>query len=201
MRTKKIYFIRGFFCYIIENNIKILIKEGKDMAKKKTDYPVKFFKGTSEQYNSIIPNMYTFYFLTDVDKVYLGDIEISNRDIAERIEYLNIMLGKKANIEMKTTAEWNENRSMIGQENTFYIYTDRDQKEDGEGNIINIPGIKVGDGRAYLIDLPFVDDLLLTHINNLDIHVTLADKAFWSNKLNVDDEQQIIDNSLIFNRN
>lgn len=171
------------------------------MAKKKTDYPVKFFKGTSEQYNSIIPNMYTFYFLTDVDKVYLGDIEISNRDITERIEYLNQQLGTKANIEMKTTAEWNEERSMIGQLNTFYIYTDRDQKEDENGNIINIPGIKVGDGRAYLIDLPFVDDLLLTHINNLDIHVTLADKAFWSNKLNVDDNQQIIDNSLVFNRN
>jgi len=84
------------------------------MAKKKTDYPVKFFKGTSEQYNSIIPNMYTFYFLTDVDKVYLGDIEISNRDITERIEYLNQQLGAKANIEMKTTAEWNEERSMIG---------------------------------------------------------------------------------------
>ena len=167
------------------------------MAKKKTDYPVKFFKGTSEQYNSIIPNMYTFYFLTDVDKVYLGDIEISNRDITERIEYLNQQLGAKANIEMKTTAEWNEERSMIGQLNTFYIYTDRDQKEDENGNIINIPGIKVGDGRAYLIDLPFVDDLLLTHINNLDIHVTLADKAFWSNKLNV----EIIDNSLVFNRN
>jgi len=46
------------------------------VAKKKKDseFAVKFFKGTSEQYNSITPNPYTFYFIIDEDKVYLGDV-------------------------------------------------------------------------------------------------------------------------------
>ena len=78
---------------------------------------------------------------------------------------------------MKTTEEWHQDSSLIGQLNTFYIYTDRNTKVDEEtGRIINVPGIKVGDGSSYLIDLPFVDDLFYSHINNLDIHVTLAEK-------------------------
>lgn len=50
------------------------------MAKKNL---VKFFKGTSEQYNSITPDTYTFYFLTDVNKIYIGDIQLSNTQIKE----------------------------------------------------------------------------------------------------------------------
>ena len=169
--------------------------------KKDSQFAVKFFKGTSEQYESIIPNMYTFYFITDTDKVYLGDIQISNRDVAERIAYLNQELDKKATILMKTSAEWDSDLSLISQKNTIYIYSDREQRTDGQGNIINIPGIKVGDGLAYLVDLPFIDQLFYRHIYNSDIHVTLGQKAFWNNKLNVDDDQEVIEDVLVFNRN
>lgn len=169
--------------------------------KKDSQFAVKFFKGTSEQYESIIPNMYTFYFITDTDKVYLGDIQISNRDVAERIAYLNQELDKKATILMKTSAEWDSDLSLISQKNTIYIYSDREQRTDGQGNIVNIPGIKVGDGLAYLVDLPFIDQLFYRHIYNSDIHVTLGQKAFWNNKLNVDDNQEVIEDVLIFNRN
>lgn len=51
------------------------------MAKRKN--LVKFFKGTSEQYDSITPDAYTFYFLTDVNKIYVGDIQLSNTQIKE----------------------------------------------------------------------------------------------------------------------
>lgn len=153
-------------------------------------YLVKFFKGTLQQYNSIIPNDYTFYFVTDVDKVYLGRTELSNSQIWERINYINEELEGKANIQMKTTEEWRQDPSLIGQLNTFYIYTDRNTKVDEEtGRIINVPGIKVGDGSSYLIDLPFVDDLFYSHINNLDIHVTLAEKQFWNNKVRTQDSE------------
>lgn len=164
-------------------------------------YLVKFFKGTLQQYNSIIPNDYTFYFVTDVDKVYLGRTELSNSQIWERINYINEELEGKANIQMKTTEEWRQDPSLIGQLNTFYIYTDRNTKVDEEtGRIINVPGIKVGDGSSYLIDLPFVDDLFYSHINNLDIHVTLAEKQFWNNKVRTQDSE--IDNqNLIFTFN
>lgn len=161
-------------------------------------YLVKFFKGTLQQYNSIIPNDYTFYFVTDVDKVYLGRTELSNSQIWERINYINEQLKGKANIQMKTTQEWGQDRSLISQQNTFYIYSDRNTKVDEQtGKVINIPGIKVGDGSSYLVDLPFIDDLFYSHINNLDIHVTLAEKQFWNNKVRTQDSE--IDNqNLIF---
>ena len=161
-------------------------------------YLVKFFKGTLQQYNSITPNDYTFYFVTDVDKVFLGRIQLSNSQIWERIHYINEQLEGKANIQMKTTQEWNQDRSLISQQNTFYIYSDRNTKVDEQtGKVINIPGIKVGDGSSYLIDLPFIDDLFYSHINNLDIHVTLAEKQFWNNKVRTQDSE--IDNqNLIF---
>ena len=162
-------------------------------------YLVKFFKGTLQQYNSIIPNDYTFYFVTDVDKVYLGRTELSNSQIWERINYINEELEGKANIQMKTTEEWRQDPSLIGQLNTFYIYTDRNTKVDEEtGRIINVPGIKVGDGSSYLIDLPFVDDLFYSHINNLDIHVTLAEKQFWNNKIRIQDSEIEDAQNLIF---
>jgi hypothetical protein len=50
----------------------------------------------------------------------------------------------------------------------------------------------MGDGKAYLIDLPFLngadsdlEDMLLDHINNKIIHVDLTDRGFWDNKVNV----------------
>ena len=74
----------------------------------------------------------------------------------------------------------------------------------------NIPGIKIGTGNSYVQDLAFIDDelrdKLMTHINNADLHTTLAEKMFWNNKVNIDDEYakihgELIDDTLIFTRN
>jgi len=35
-------------------------------------FKVQFFKGTRVQYDSISPDKYTFYFVTDTDQVFLG---------------------------------------------------------------------------------------------------------------------------------
>ena len=74
-----------------------------------------------------------------------------------------------------------------------------------DGKTILIPGVKIGSGNAYVQDLAFVGDdvadTLLQHINNAAIHVTLADKEYWNNKLNVDDDAEVVDGALVFNRN
>ena len=66
-------------------------------------------------------------------------------------------------------------------------------------------GIKIGDGRAYVQDLPFIDGALrqelLGHINDPDIHVTIQEKLFWNNKLNVNDHMELVNGALILNRN
>ena len=116
----------------------------------------------------------------------------------------------KARIKFKrdTTQNWNNAHGMIPLDGEIIIYTDykTTQKEiDGTLTTIEIPGIKIGDGRAYVQDLPFIDeelrDQIMEHINNQNIHVTLSEKLAWWNKLNVDDDSEIVDGALIFNRN
>ena len=77
-----------------------------------------------------------------------------------------------------TTANWTSKTSLISKKNVIYVYTDYKTNDDGK----YIPGIKVGDGLAYVVDLPFIDELMWDHINDKDIHVTLMDKIFWNNK-------------------
>lgn len=82
-----------------------------------------------------------------------------------------------------TTENWNKQASLISELNTVYVYVDHQTKTDEEGKEVWIPGIKIGDGKAYLIDLPFSDELMITHINDLGIHVTPEEKEFWNNKV------------------
>lgn len=84
-----------------------------------------------------------------------------------------------------TTEGWNSQVHLISASRTIYVYTDHLQEEDGEGNTISVPGLKVGDGKAYLIDLPFTDDPMIKHIADASIHVTQEEKEFWNNKVRV----------------
>lgn len=96
-----------------------------------------------------------------------------------------------------TVAGWASNPTYIPKAGELVLYTD--YAHDDQGN--PIPALKVGDGNAYVADIPFVDEdvrvTLLAHINDTVSHVTDAERAFWNNKLNyeVDGEE------LFFNRN
>lgn len=67
-----------------------------------------------------------------------------------------------------TTANWNSQTFLIGKKDCLYVYTDYKQ-EDGK----DIPAFKIGDGLAYLIDLPF------SYMGN----VTAEQIEFWNNKV------------------
>ena len=107
-------------------------------------------------------------------------------------------------VRQDTTENWNAQRSYIPLRGQVIIYTDHGQMDDGYGEMINVPGIKIGDGNAYLIDLPFVGaDVryqilteLRAHTQNTSIHVSAADRQRWDDKLNY----TINDGNLIFNR-
>ena len=94
-------------------------------------------------------------------------------------ELQNVQIGGNDNLYVATTAEWDSNKFLIGAKDVVYVYTDHLTNEKGEP----VPGFKVGDGLAYLIDLPFNDDLFIKHINNSGIHVTEEEKEFWNNKV------------------
>ena len=116
-----------------------------------------------------------------------------------------------------TTENWNNARGFIPMAGEVIVYTDYETKtytveEYGETvtKTVEIPNIKIGTGNAYVQDLGFVDektrDILMAHIQDHDIHVTLQEKVFWNNKINVDDAEEQIsgelsDETLILNRN
>ena len=96
----------------------------------------------------------------------------SSYKISDIIDQINASMNGKAEIYQQTTAQWNLNPSTISKKGAFYIYTDYKNQ-----NGVNIPGIKIGDGNAYVVDLPFVTDWLSDGL------VTDEERAFWNNKI------------------
>lgn len=80
-----------------------------------------------------------------------------------------------------TTKYFNDQPTLITIKGALYIYSD--YMEDGEGNYI--PGIKIGDGKGYLIDAPFVTDPYYDHIINQVIHITPEERQKWNEKVSV----------------
>ena len=96
----------------------------------------------------------------------------------------------------RTKDEWNADASLIAQKDVLYIYSDYKTIQI-DGKQILLPGLKIGDGMSYLIDMPFVnstdsgiEQLILDHINNNVIHISAAERNFWNNKLNYSFNEQ-----------
>ena len=130
----------------------------------------------------------------------------TNDVIEAVVEGIQDALDEKADkIRFNTTAGWASHNSEVPAAGEIIIYTDKYTITDEFDNEIPIPGIKVGNGNAYLGDLTFVGDDVLyaintrlsAHENNTDIHTTSAEKTFWNNKLNCHTTGE----TLVFDRN
>ncbi len=108
----------------------------------------------------------------------------------------------KCKITNHDTDYWNNNPLYIPKLNEIIVYSDYTKNGDTD-----VPAIKIGDGKAYVIDLPFVDngtaqklnkliDDFNSHIMNDSIHVSQEDRDFWNDKLNLSFSDEI----LTFNR-
>ena len=131
---------------------------------------IKFLRGTSGEYTVAKKDNDTFYFTTDNGKLYIGDKEVSGG----------------AAIHYGTTAYWNSQSTLIGENNHIYVYTDY-TTITSNGEIKSVPNIKIGDGNAYLIDNPFittsVEQLINLHINDTTQHITAEERAMWNDKV------------------
>ena len=145
----------------------------------------KVFRGKAEDMPVERHNGYV-YFTTDEGKLYI-DAKVDG--IVKR----TLINDNKGGVLSNTKLGWNSQPSLISEKDVIYVYTDYQQ--DSEGH--NIPGIKIGDGQAYLIDIAFSDEAMMQHINNKDIHVTPQQKQFWNNKIRCQSEE-IQDQRLIF---
>ena len=101
-------------------------------------------------------------------------------------EYIDIRHLSYEQILFNTKQGWAES-GMISQENILYVVTDF-KTIDG----VTYAGFKVGDGLAYVVDLPCVEDVIFDHIENANIHVTSADKANWNNKVRCYNDGEIL---------
>ena len=112
----------------------------------------------------------------------------------------NIGITDSGEILINTTEYWNSKLGYIPPAGTIIIYTDKSQI-DGKA----VPGIKIGSGNAYIQDLAFVNEeienILLNHVDNSNVHVSLEDKSKWNNKVNIDDRITDVDGeTIIFTR-
>lgn len=103
-----------------------------------------------------------------------------------------------------TTAYWNSLVGFKPSAGEVIVYSDY-HKIIKDGVEIDVPGVKIGSGNAFVQDLAFLGEyeagILLEHITDTSIHVTPQEKEFWNNKINVDDTTEVINEILILNRN
>ena len=106
-------------------------------------------------------------------------------------------------LKYNTTAYWDEHPFYIPGQGEFVIYCDY-IKFDDDGVTKYVPGIKIGSGNAYLADLAFINNdaetHLQEHINDHIMHTTAEEKAFWNNKINIPEAQEVVNETLVFNR-
>lgn len=107
-------------------------------------------------------------------------------------------------IRYNTTHYWDCLVGYIPGPGEIIIYSDYREVEI-DGRTVTLPGIKIGSGNAYVQDLAFLDmgqtEILLSHIRDNVRHITDEERAYWNNKLNVDDNNEVVGEALIFNRN
>ena len=118
-------------------------------------------------------------------------IVVANPDDEPEYDLKKIQIGNSFYntdvVHMNTEQYWNSHPSIISKRGHVYVYTDHSQ----DANNNNIPAVKIGDGLAYVADLPFVESnytKLMEHINNTQIHITQAERNFWNNKVRCDDQ-------------
>ena len=76
-------------------------------------------------------------------------------------------------VAVKTTEEWQQVTTIVSKTGEIYVYSDYMQDEDGN----NIPGFKIGDGNAFIVDLPFA--------TLPDLRISDEDIENWNNKVSV----------------
>lgn len=104
-----------------------------------------------------------------------------------------------------TTANWNAHPTFVPLKGEVIVYTDHGTIRDENNNLVYVPAMKVGDGNAYLVDLPFLNedqvqaviDRLTAHEANTVVHTNADEKSSWNHK----ERCYVSGNTLIFTTN
>ncbi len=123
---------------------------------------------------------------------------LSNKPQINEVELFGSMDNADLRIVLSNTREaWDEDVWFIPKAGQIVLYTDYYGTDK--------PAVKIGDGNAFLIDLPVageglaerVSAALSGHAADMNLHVSNAKRAFWDNKLNY----EVAGEELKFTRN
>lgn len=95
------------------------------------------------------------------------------------LDFGSIYVSGDCKVLCATTATWNSKPQLVSLKGYIYIYSDYRKNSEQQ----NIAAMKVGDGTSYLIDIPFVDELLYGHVDDLIVHITQSEREFWNDKV------------------
>ena len=128
-----------------------------------------FTDGTTYTTPSLIPYV--------VDSI-IDDTADSGEHVTWSVTKIQQVIAHAANVLYNTTEYWNSQIGYISARNVMYVYLDAREYQEQD-----IPRLKIGDGTTYLVDLPFLNEEEIDHINNQIIHITAAERASWNNKV------------------
>ena len=102
------------------------------------------------------------------------------------------VIASGAKIYYGTSAYWASKPTLVSEQGSFYVYSDYFNYGDQA-----IPGIKIGDGLAYVVSLPFTDKMMVDHMMDSTIHLSSADRKKLDDSVcavmsTVDDENLIL---------
>ena len=127
------------------------------------------FQGTEKEWLDSLKGEEGFSPTVSITPIYNGNIiTITDKEGSHNFNILNgnnILIGNRES--------WGADPKLIAEYAVIYVYTDY---KEGQ------PGIKIGDGTSYLIDLPFIGATtqeVLEHIANSNIHVSQQDRQSW----------------------
>ena len=92
--------------------------------------------------------------------------------VGATLQYLEqAVIASGAKIYYDTTENWDKQISLVSERGSIYVYSDKYIIDNQ-----NVPALKVGDGLAYVVDLPFVEKEFYDHINDTVVHLSQQDR-------------------------
>lgn len=130
-------------------------------------------------------DVYNFDLTLEQDNDYHLDADTGDEHALALNEAISVIIRQGAYYD--TTAAWNMQPDLIPKRGDIYVYSDKATIYDAVGNPTLVPGIKIGDGTSYLIDMPFAGNeiiyALIQHTSNNVRHITAEERTFWNNKV------------------
>ncbi len=135
-----------------------------------------------------------------IKNLILNAVSDLENEINSLTTFVNRINQEKLGFRVDTKQNWDSQRNLISEQGVIYFYTNYKARQLENNIIQNIPAMKLGDGKAFLIDLPFMGGDTIEfeqHIKNKTIHITQQERQEWNNKIvcSVTDDNLVFENS------